>query len=76
MELPSPAEESAHGYDPTVGATLLEPLPRSLDDALDALLADNLLVDTFDGQPLARLLDGRRAAHCRRLGAVLLPRGH
>jgi len=61
LELPSPAEESAYGYDPAVGETLLEPLPRNLDDALDALVADDLLVDTFDDQLLARLLDGRRA---------------
>ena len=61
LELPSPAEESARGYDPTVAETLLEPLPRSLDDALDALLADDVLVDTFDDQLLARLVDGRRA---------------
>ena len=80
LELPSPAEESAHGYDPTVAETLLEPLPRSLDDALDALLADDVLVDTFDDQLLARLVDGRQrrsrglpgARH--QLGAGPLPR--
>jgi glutamine synthetase len=38
-----------------------EPLPRDLDDALDALLADDVLVDAFDRQLLSRLVDGRRA---------------
>jgi glutamine synthetase len=61
LELPMPAEESARGYDPSTGALRLEPLPRNLDDALDALLADDVLVDAFDDQLLARLVDGRRA---------------
>ena len=38
-----------------------EPLPRDLDDALDALLADDVLVDAFDSRLLSRLVDGRRA---------------
>ena len=56
-----PAEESARGFDPSTSELLLEPLPRNLDDALDALLADDVLVDAFDDQLLARLVDGRRA---------------
>jgi glutamine synthetase len=39
----------------------VKPLPRHLDDALDALLADDVLVDAFDGRLLSRLVDGRRA---------------
>jgi glutamine synthetase len=35
-------------------------LPRSLDEALDALQADDVLVDTFDSMLLSRLIDGRR----------------
>jgi glutamine synthetase len=61
LELPSPADQSDRGYDPAVTEQRLEPLPRSLDEALDALLADDALVDTFDDQLLARLVDGRRA---------------
>jgi glutamine synthetase len=61
LELPSPAEESARGYDPAASELLLEPLPRNLDDALDALVTDDVLVDSFDDQLLARLIDGRRA---------------
>jgi glutamine synthetase len=61
LDLPSPAEESARGYDPAASELLLEPLPRNLDDALDALVADDVLVDSFDDQLLARLIDGRRA---------------
>jgi glutamine synthetase len=39
----------------------VRPLPRDLDGALDALLADDVLVDAFDGRLLSRLVDGRRA---------------
>jgi glutamine synthetase len=39
----------------------LRPLPRDLDEALDALLADDVLVDAFDSRLLSRLVDGRRA---------------
>ena len=35
-------------------------LPRDLDSALDALLADDVLVDTFDSRLLSPLVDGRR----------------
>ena len=61
LELPGRAEEVAGGYDPVGDELRVEPLPRSLDDALDALLADDVLVDAFDDQLLARLVDGRRA---------------
>ncbi len=61
LDLPLPVEESAGGYDPAASALVLEPLPRNLDEALDALEADDLLVDVFDPQLLARLIDGRRA---------------
>jgi glutamine synthetase len=36
-------------------------LPRDLDGALDALMADDVLVDAFDSRLLSRLVDGRRA---------------
>ena len=36
-------------------------LPRSLDEALDALHADDVLADAFDSTLLMRLVDGRRA---------------
>ena len=38
-----------------------EPLPRNLDEALDAFTADDVLVDAFDHQLVSRLVDGRRA---------------
>jgi len=60
-ELPGRAEEVAGGYDPVGTELRVEPLPRTLDDALDALLADDVIVDAFDDQLLARLVDGRRA---------------
>jgi glutamine synthetase len=62
VELTAPAEEDAiGGYDRAGATTRYAPLPRDLDDALDALLADDVLVDAFDSQLLARLVDGRRA---------------
>jgi glutamine synthetase len=60
LELPAPREEDAGGFDPS-DAVRFERLPRDLDDALDALLADDVLVDAFDAQLLTRLVDGRRA---------------
>ncbi|MHB8671784.1 MAG: glutamine synthetase family protein [Acidimicrobiales bacterium] len=60
-ELAPPLEESVGGYDPVAGTSVrLDPLPRDLDGALDALMADDVLVDAFDGQLLSRLVDGRR----------------
>lgn len=61
LELGPPAEEDVGGYDPASVSVRFEPLPRDLDSALDALLADDVLVDTFDAQILGRLVDGRRA---------------
>jgi glutamine synthetase len=61
LELPARAEEAAGGYDPVGTELRIEPLPRTLDDALDALLADDVIVDAFDEQLLGRLVDGRRA---------------
>jgi glutamine synthetase len=61
LELPAPVEEEIGGFDPAGGDSMrFEALPRDLDDALDALLADDVLVDAFDRQLLSRLVDGRR----------------
>jgi glutamine synthetase len=58
----SPFEEDLGGYDPAAAESMqLQPLPRDLDGALDALLADDTLVDAFDSRLLQRLVDGRRA---------------
>jgi glutamine synthetase len=61
LELGPPADEDIGGYDPSVDSVRFAPLPRDLDAALDSLLEDDVLVDTFDPQLLARLVDGRRA---------------
>ena len=62
LELPPPLEEDVGTFDPAgAEAIRYEPLPRDLDDALDALLADDVLADAFDRQLLSRLVDGRRA---------------
>jgi glutamine synthetase len=62
FELPPPLEEDVGTFDPAgADAIRYEPLPRDLDDALDALLADDVLADSFDRQLLSRLVDGRRA---------------
>jgi glutamine synthetase len=60
---PGPSfEEDAGGYDPAADRSFqAQILPRHLDDALDALLADDVLVDAFDGRLVSRLVDGRRA---------------
>jgi glutamine synthetase len=61
LPLGPPSDEDAGGYDPAAATSLrYEPLPRDLDGALDALLADDVLVDAFDGQLLNRLVEGRR----------------
>ncbi|HEX3540592.1 MAG TPA: glutamine synthetase family protein [Acidimicrobiales bacterium] len=58
----SPSEEDIGGYDAaTTEAVPVRALPRDIDSALDALLADDVLVDTFDSRLLSRLVDGRRA---------------
>ena len=62
LELPPPLEEDLEGFDPAATDSVrFEPLPRNLDDALDAFLADDVLVDAFDHQLVSRLVDGRRA---------------
>lgn len=62
LELGPPAEEQPGGFDPSGGDSVrYDPLPRSLDEALDALLADDVFVDALDSQLLSRLIDGRRA---------------
>jgi glutamine synthetase len=55
-----PTDESIGGFDPTTTTQRLALLPRSLDEALDALQADDVVVDTFDSMLLSRLIDGRR----------------
>jgi glutamine synthetase len=62
LELPPPMEEDLAGFDPAGSDSVrFESLPRGLDEALDALLADDVLVDTFQDQLLSLLVDGRRA---------------
>jgi glutamine synthetase len=61
LELPAPAEETSVGFDPLGTKRRLTVLPRDLDEALDALLADDVIVDAFTDQLLGRLVDGRRA---------------
>ena len=62
LELAPPVEEDIEGFDPAGSDSVrFEPLPRDLDDALDALMADDVLVDSLDRQLLGRLVDGRRA---------------
>jgi glutamine synthetase len=58
----APFEEDLGGWDPTMTESIqVQPLPRDLDGALDALLADDVLVDAFDSHLLNRLVEGRRA---------------
>jgi glutamine synthetase len=62
LEPGSPFDEDRGGFDPaSARAMQLRPLPRDLDEALDALMADDVLVDAFDSRLLSRLVDGRRA---------------
>jgi glutamine synthetase len=62
LDLALPLDEDVHGLDAVSGdAIRFDPLPRDLDDALDELMADDVLVDAFDGELLSRLVDGRRA---------------
>jgi len=56
-----PLEEEADSFDPAGSERVrYDPLPRSLDEALDAVLADDLFADTFDHRLLTHLVDGRR----------------
>ena len=62
LEPGPPLEEAVDSYDPAeTHAVRYQPLPRSLDEALDALLADDVFVDAFDHRLLASLVDGRRS---------------
>jgi glutamine synthetase len=62
LELGPPVEEAAGTFDPAdVSEVRYSPLPRSLDEALDALLADDAFADVFDARLLSHLVDGRRA---------------
>jgi len=57
-----PFEEDLGGWDPSVAESVqLQPLPRDLDGALDALIRDDVLVDAFDSRLLNPLIEGRRA---------------
>jgi glutamine synthetase len=47
--------------DPVASSVRFAPPPRSLDEALDSLVNDDVIVDAFDGQLLNRLVDARRA---------------
>jgi glutamine synthetase len=60
-ELGPAQDESIGGFDASRDSVRYEPLPRTLDDALDALMADDVIVDGFDDALLNRLVDGRRA---------------
>lgn len=61
-ELAPAFEEEIGSFDPAaLDSSRLEPLPRDLDEALGALMADDVLVDAFEPQLLSRLVDGRRA---------------
>jgi glutamine synthetase len=62
MSLPPAIEEDLSGFDAAGSDSVrFDALPRDLDDALDALLSDDVMVDAFDRQLLSRLIDGRRA---------------
>ncbi len=62
LEPGGPFDEDLGGFDPATAESMqLRPLPRDLDEAIDALLADDVLVDAFDSRLLSRLVDGRRA---------------
>jgi glutamine synthetase len=62
LELGPPVEEAAGTFDPADTTEVrYQPLPRNLDEALDALMGDDAFVDAFDARLLAHLVDGRRA---------------
>jgi len=57
-----PLEEAVDSFEPAgTERVRYDPLPRSLDEALDAVLADDVFADTFDHRLLTHLVDGRRA---------------
>jgi glutamine synthetase len=56
-----PLEEQVDSYEPAgAEAVRYQPLPRNLDEALDALLEDDTFADAFDHRLLGHLVDGRR----------------
>jgi glutamine synthetase len=61
LDLAPPSEESTAGFDPASDSQRFAPLPRTLDDALDAFALDDVLADAFDARLVQVLLDGRRA---------------
>lgn len=62
LELPDAVEEVAEGFDPAaLDSSRPGLLPLDLDEALDALLADDVLSDAFDPQLVSQLAEGRRA---------------
>jgi glutamine synthetase len=60
LELGRPDDETRGSFDPA-HASRFVPLPRNLDEALDALEADDVLADAFDPVLVANLVNGRRA---------------
>lgn len=62
IEPPAAFEEEIGSFDPAaIDSAFADLLPRDLDEALGALIADDVLVDAFDSQLLSRFVDGRRA---------------
>ncbi|MHB8262703.1 MAG: glutamine synthetase family protein [Acidimicrobiales bacterium] len=55
-----PVEEEPMGFDPAALEVAPRLLPRNLDEALDALLDDEVLCDAFDDRLLSRLVEGSR----------------
>lgn len=60
-------DEDPEGFDPLARTAAFTPLPRSLDEAVDALLADDVLVDAFDDRLIHRIVDAERALARRAL---------
>lgn len=60
-------DEDPEGFDPLARTAAFPPLPRSLDEAVDALLADDVLVDAFDDRLIHRIVDAERALARRAL---------
>jgi glutamine synthetase len=68
LEPPPAVEEGLSSFDQAAtDSAQAELLPRDIDDALDALLADDVLVDAFDSRLLSELAAGRcaEASACR-----------
>ena len=60
LELPAANDEQFGTFEPA-SAVRFEPLPRHLDEALDALVADEVVTDAFDPLLVEILVTGRRA---------------